>query len=108
MSAILDAIRGRGMSVAPFWRVIGAGLAFALAASLNFSNDAFNAFYRLDARLTDQWQRLSGADAPSGEVVVVGIDGPAIREKGRWPWGRGDLAELVERIAAEEPRCARG
>lgn len=104
MSPILEAIAGRGMSVAPFWRVIAAGLTFALAASVNFNDAAFNMFYRIDARLTDQWQRLSSSDEPSGEVVVVGIDGPAIREKGRWPWSRSDLADLVERVAAEGPR----
>lgn len=92
------------MTVPPFWRVIGAVLALGLATAINFSSDAFNVFYRIDARLTDQWQRLSPADAPSGEVVVVGIDGPAIREKGRWPWSRTALAELVELIAAENPR----
>lgn len=104
MGAILDFITGRGMTVAPFWRASGAVLALTLAAAFNFSEGAFNALYRLDARLIDQWQRLSGMDEPSGEVVVVGIDAEAIRSQGRWPWGRATLAELVEGVAAAEPR----
>ncbi|MEL6793475.1 MAG: CHASE2 domain-containing protein, partial [Pseudomonadota bacterium] len=104
MSSIIEILGGRGMTVAPFWRVLGAVFALGLAAAINFSSDAFNAFYRIDARLTDQWQRVAPPDEPSGEVVVVGIDGPAIREKGRWPWSRTALAELVELIAAENPR----
>ncbi|MEM7544439.1 MAG: CHASE2 domain-containing protein [Pseudomonadota bacterium] len=95
---------GTRWSVSPLWRLIGAGLVAALLAASLLNTSSVNFFFRLDARLIDQWQRLSAADQPSGEVVVVGIDSAAIRHKGRWPWARSDLADLVERIAAAGPR----
>ncbi len=94
----------REWTVAPGWRLLGAALALGLAFLAATNERAFNAFFRLDARLLDQWQRLAPPDEPTGEVVVVGIDAAAIREKGRWPWARADLAELVEAVAAAGPR----
>lgn len=93
-----------GWTVAPAWRLLGAALALSLIAAASLDGAAFNLLFRLDARLIDLWQRLSPEDPPSGEVIVVGIDAAAVREKGRWPWGRADLAELVEAIAAAKPR----
>lgn len=93
-----------GWTVAPGWRLLGAALALGLAALSVRSEPVFNLLFRLDARLLDVWQRLAPPDEPTGQVVVVGIDAAAIREKGRWPWGRADLAELVEKIAAAGPR----
>ncbi len=97
-------ITGEGWAVAPLWRGLGAVLVIGLLVLSQTSEAAYNALFRLDARLIDQWQRLSGPDQPSGEVVIVGIDSASIREKGRWPWARADLAELVDLIAAAEPR----
>lgn len=91
-------------TVAPGWRLLGAALAFSVAAASVGNEAAFNTLFRLDARLIDFWQRIAVPDEPGGEVIVVGIDSAAIREKGRWPWGRADLAELVEVIAAVGPR----
>ncbi|MEX2520101.1 MAG: SpoIIE family protein phosphatase [Paracoccaceae bacterium] len=96
--------RGRKWTVAPHWRALGAALALFVAAASVGNETAFNALFRLDARVIDFWQRLAGPDEPGGEVIVVGVDSAAIREKGRWPWGRADLAELVEIIAAAGPR----
>lgn len=95
---------GAKWTVAPIWRLIGAGLVVVLLIASQVNETTFNLIFRLDARLIDQWQRLSPADPPSGEVVVVGIDSAAIREKGRWPWSRTDLADLVERVSRAEPR----
>ncbi len=104
MTALFGILQGRRWTVAPFWRALGAALPLIVAAAINFSSEAINTFYRIDARLFDQWQRLSSADEPSGEVIVVGIDGEAIQQKGRWPWNRDVLAELVGLIEAAEPR----
>lgn len=95
---------GRGWTVSPVWRLIGAALALSLVAAPAFDSAVFNGLFRLDARMIDLWQRLSPPDEPSGEIVVVGIDGAAMREKGRWPWGRDVLAELVMIIADAGPR----
>lgn len=34
----------------------------------------------------------------SGDIVVVGIDSPSIREVGRWPWTRDKQAELLRQL----------
>ncbi|MEM8753317.1 MAG: CHASE2 domain-containing protein, partial [Pseudomonadota bacterium] len=89
----------RRSRVAARWRIAGAALAGALALAGWLHPPTIDVLFRVDARLIDLWQRLSGEDEPSGEVVVIGVDSAAIREKGRWPWSRGDIAELVELVA---------
>lgn len=84
--------------------MLGAALALSLILAVSYSRDAFNVIFRSDAALIDLWQRFAGPDEPTGEVVTVGIDAAAIRTKGRWPWGRAELAELVEIIAATKPK----
>ena len=86
------------------WRLIGAGLAALLLFTAPRSETVKQALYEANTAIIDGWQRLSPPDEPSGKVVVVGIDAPAIREIGRWPWGRQDLAELVNAIADARPK----
>lgn len=104
MGLLAQVFSGRDWNVAPVWRLLGAALALMTAATPLVSGSAFNSLFRVDAGLIDQWQRLSGPDEPTGEVVVVGIDAAAIREKGHWPWNRTELAELVEIIAGARPK----
>lgn len=85
-------------------RLVSASLAIILAVVLQADNNAFNAAYRLDMRLLDVWQRIAPPDEPTGEVVVVGIDSAAIKEKGRWPWSRLDLAELIQLVQSAGPK----
>lgn len=42
---------------------------------------------------------------PSHEIVIVAIDEQSIAAIGRWPWRRALHAELLRRIAADNPRC---
>ncbi len=84
--------------------MIGAGLVAAFVLLAQESATFRQASYQIDTSVIDRWQRLSGPDEPSGEVVVVGIDAASIREIGRWPWGRQDLAELVNAIADANPK----
>ena len=42
---------------------------------------------------------------PSHEIVIVAIDDKSIAAVGRWPWRRALHAELLRRIAADNPRC---
>ncbi|WP_183024252.1 CHASE2 domain-containing protein [Variovorax sp. UMC13] len=42
---------------------------------------------------------------PSQEIVIVAIDEQSIAAIGRWPWRRALHAELLRRIAADNPRC---
>jgi serine phosphatase RsbU (regulator of sigma subunit)/CHASE2 domain-containing sensor protein len=43
------------------------------------------------------------ADADLRPVAIVAIDETSLRAHGQWPWPRDLLAELVERIAAQQP-----
>jgi CHASE2 domain-containing sensor protein len=42
---------------------------------------------------------------PSGNVVIVAIDEKSLAAIGRWPWRRALHAEVLRRIAAQNPRC---
>lgn len=39
------------------------------------------------------------ARLPSNEVVIVKIDDASLQEIGRWPWDRGIIAELINKLA---------
>lgn len=102
---VLDALLGRnGFQVGILWRLAGAGLAAGLFLFAQQNASFRQALYQIDTSVIDLWQRLSEPDEPSGKVVVVGIDGPAINRFGRWPWGRQDLAEVVNAIAEGKPK----
>ncbi len=49
----------------------------------------------LDYRLLQR-----GTSAASSQVVIVGVDGASLEQIGRWPWSRGRIAALLERITA--------
>ncbi len=54
----------------------------------------------LELRALD-WRLLQRGPGPaSDEVVVVAVDEASLDELGRWPWSRGRVAELFDRIAA--------
>lgn len=42
---------------------------------------------------------------PSQEIVIVAIDEQSIAAIGRWPWRRALHADVLRRIAADNPRC---
>lgn len=102
---VLDALLGRkGFQVGVLWRLAGALMALGLFVLTQPNGPLRQALYQIDTSIIDLWQRISSADEPSGKVVVVGIDGPAISAIGRWPWGRQDLAELVNAVADAGPK----
>lgn len=51
----------------------------------------------------DHFQRTMPRARDDEPVVVVGIDSPSLAEYGQWPWSRGLLARLNERIMAAQP-----
>jgi adenylate cyclase len=57
---------------------------------------------RLDALIYDSSLRLTADGRRDERVVIVDIDERSLEEVGRWPWGRNKLAELVERIFADQ------
>ncbi|NBC32802.1 MAG: CHASE2 domain-containing protein, partial [Alphaproteobacteria bacterium] len=48
--------------------------------------------------------RLRGPVAPGPDVVMVVIDNESIAARGAWPPARGDLARLVDLLAADGAR----
>jgi len=59
---------------------------------------------RVDRMLQDN-ARADMRQPPSHEIVIVAIDEPSMAAIGRWPWRRALHAELLRRIAADNPRC---
>lgn len=59
-------------------------------------------FSDLDFFLYDRVVIGLGGKVPA-DVVIVGIDEQSLVKKGRWPWSRGDQAELLQAIALAEP-----
>lgn len=43
-------------------------------------------------------ERLGAAPVGPPELVVVAVDETSINRYGRWPWGRGVMADLVEKL----------
>ena len=51
----------------------------------------------------DSYQRLFPRERRSAPVTIVEIDEAALAERGQWPWPRSLVAELVSRIAEQQP-----
>lgn len=61
-----------------------------------------NGLGRLDNAVYDAMAMLL-APTPQPAVMLVEIDEASLREHGRWPWDRRQLADLIERISAQSP-----
>ena len=53
--------------------------------------------------LFDGYQRLLPRDRKSSPAIVVAIDEQSLARYGQWPWPRARTAELLRRIAADDP-----
>lgn len=97
--ARLPGLRGLGRSS-------GRGPALVVLAGLLLLGSAEpGVLERLRCRTFDAFQALRPrrADEELRPVVVVEIDEGSLQAHGQWPWPRDLLADLVERIAAQEP-----
>jgi adenylate cyclase len=54
--------------------------------------------YRVEFSLYDQHFRIRGPRPANPGVVIVAIDEPSLTAKGRWPWSRALLAQLVRQL----------
>ncbi len=54
-------------------------------------------FYGLETTAYDYGMRLSFAQ-PSDDIAIITIDDKSINNIGRWPWSRGILANLLDRL----------
>ncbi len=61
-------------------------------------------FAGLNSTAYDFTLRIAGRVEPASPTVIVAIDDESLFKIGRWPWSRQTLAQLIERLAATQPR----
>ncbi|MGI4777902.1 MAG: CHASE2 domain-containing protein [Janthinobacterium lividum] len=59
---------------------------------------------RMDRLLQDA-TRSEFRQPQSNDPVIVAIDDKSLAQLGDWPWRRTSLAEVLQRIATDSPRC---
>ena len=55
-------------------------------------------FERIDMKLKDSRLMWRGARMPDDRVVIAALDPKSIKEVGRWPWPRKEVAELISNL----------
>ncbi len=84
------------------------GLAFMLLALLELL--FLHALSPLENRLSDAFVRMQAATlTPDSDIVIVDIDDTSLaqleNDAGRWPWPRAIHGELLQGIAAQQPKA---
>ncbi|MHB1117298.1 CHASE2 domain-containing protein [Sideroxydans sp.] len=84
------------------------GLAFMLLALLELL--FLHALSPLENRLSDAFVRMQAAAlTPDPDIVIVDIDDTSLaqmeNDAGRWPWPRAIHGELLQGIAAQQPKA---
>lgn len=59
---------------------------------------------RLDNAILDR-ALVAGAPSASDEIVIVAIDERSLAVEGQWPWSRGRVASLIDRIGESDPKA---
>ncbi len=59
---------------------------------------------RLENFVTDLQFKWRGQRAPGQDIILVSIDEKSLAEVGRWPWPRDRQAQLLDVLAAGEPK----
>lgn len=54
----------------------------------------------LDFRFNDLKYKFKSAKTSEAPVAMIAIDDDAVREIGRWPWSRDQMAELTDKLVA--------
>ena len=80
--------------------IIAGGVAAVLTVA-SFHGVAF--LDRLELTAESVRFRMRGPRPAGNDIVIVGIDSKSISERGRWPWSRKTMAELISRLAELEP-----
>ena len=57
----------------------------------------------LESKTYDFRFLMRGERDPGDDIVVVGIDEKSLKAIGRWPWPRATLADLLQKIADQQP-----
>lgn len=82
--------------------ILLAGCSLSLLAAL-LGAWRFEPIARLDRLLLDNFMRATASNAPASRTVVIDIDDVSLSAVGQWPWPRYRVAELIRRVAAEQP-----
>jgi len=61
-------------------------------------------FSELNSTAYDFTLRLAGPLQVKSPTLIVAIDEESVRRKGKWPWSRETLAQLIDRIDSVKPR----
>src|SRR5438132_4066694 len=61
-------------------------------------------FAELNSTAYDFALRLAGPVPIKRPKLIVAIDEDSLHQIGRWPWSRGTLAQLIDRIESAKPR----
>lgn len=77
-------------------------LAIAVAALAHWGGADAPAVRDAEAFLRDRLMRWQADERQDPRVGIVDIDEASLGQVGRWPWPRATLAELAERLLAEE------
>src|SRR5262245_23030661 len=62
-------------------------------------------FAELNSTAYDFILRLAGPVPVKSPTLIVAIDEDSLRRKGRWPWSRDQIAQLIDRIESGKPRA---
>jgi adenylate cyclase len=95
----------RGSKPHHLGRAFWAGISAVLLCVLFQLTDPRGLASSLRERWFDQMLLHWDGLPKTSEVVVVDIDRDSLDRVGPWPWPRGKVADLVERIGAQKPRA---
>lgn len=84
------------------WRLAAVGVA-ALTTLILATSQTLTPYDALREQTFDVMLNRLMPSPPQGTVIVVDIDRASLERSGPWPWGREQIAALVERIAAATP-----
>ena len=85
--------------------LITAGTALALHPVIRATVPGASLLFDLEMKMIDWRFRQRGAVEPPVDVVIASIDEDTLREFGRWPWPRREMAELVRKISDADARA---
>ncbi len=98
-SAAPQSIHGQVTSWARWLRRNLVLLAIVALVSMSFP------VVKLSQSLTDVFFRMRGPQPVSQQVALVLIDDTTLAHYGRWPWQRAQLAQLIRKVTAQQPKA---
>lgn len=90
-------------AITKHWRRIALTLLPVLLALAHATGAVhINVLERLDQILYDARLRATSPNTLEDRIVIVDIDEHSLAEVGRWPWGRDQMATLVDKLFDEQ------